>query len=84
MPTYIIFCIFCLILIILNFKYYKKTKRPFASFFIGGITGFISLICCSYLLKYLGLNILINYTTICISFLLGIPGVALMTVLLFI
>lgn len=83
MPVYTIFYIFVIVVLIINFKYYRKCEKPLMSAFFGGLSGIIFLLIVSNILKLLGYKLLINYTTIVISLILGIPGVILMGTLLF-
>lgn len=74
--TYFLYTI-CFILFIINVMYLKSTKHPWKSGFLGGISGVLALIPTQFLLGYFGFSFAINYLTILLSVLLGIPGVIL-------
>lgn len=83
MPVDTIFYVFVVVILIVNFNHYRKCDRPFLSAIFGAISGILFFIPISIILKTLGYNLLINYTTIILSSILGIPGVILMGLLLF-
>lgn len=72
-----LFYIICIILLIINFMYYKSTKHPFKYAFVGGVSGMVFLIPAVFALQYFGIQLAINYSTLILSALLGIPGVIL-------
>lgn len=82
MSVDIIIYIFIGIIIFSNITYYRKTNRPIISFIIGGLLGIVSLIIACIILRQYDISLNINYTTLCFSFLMGIPSVILMILML--
>lgn len=70
----------CIIILIINIMYYKSTKYPWRNGLIGSIGGIVIMIPTQLILQYLGFSLMINYFTLAVSLLLGIPGVIIMGV----
>ena len=78
MPVEYLLYTICIFLFIINVMYYKSTKNPWRNGLIAGASGVICFFPVQMLLQYLGFSLAINYFTLALSVLLGIPGVILM------
>ena len=72
-----IFILGSIILCVIMFVYYIKSKKKISKFIVGVGSGLGSLLACSYILNGVGYAISVNFATLSISAILGIPGVAL-------
>ncbi len=75
MELKVIFYFVCACLVVMNFYYFKSTKHFIKTCAISGVSGLIALIPTGLVCSYLALPFAINYSTILISAILGIPGV---------
>lgn len=65
---------------VLVFTYYIKSGHFLSSFFKGTVLGVCVLCMVVFLGHYVHLSIPLNYTTLSVSAILGIPGVALLLI----
>lgn len=66
-----------IILSVIMIVYYIKSKKKVSKFLVGVGSGLGSLLVFSYILGGAGYALSLNFVTIAISAILGIPGVAL-------
>ena len=67
-----------IILLVIFMSYYAKSKHRFVKILFGICSGVAFLFPVKLILVYFGYQFSINIITLCISSILGIPGVALM------
>lgn len=77
MPVVYLIYSFCIIILFINIWYYKSTKHPWRNGIIGSAAGIAVMIPTQMVLEYFSFPFILNYFTIAISLLLGIPGVIL-------
>ena len=70
----------CIIIFIINVMYFKKRENKWRTAIIGMGSGVAALIPLHFLLQMSGIMLAINYFTILVSMVLGIPGVILMII----
>lgn len=75
-----LFYTICIILFIINIMYYKSTKNPIKKGLIGAASGIAAMIPTGLFMSMAGLPLALNYTTLLLSALLGIPGVILLVI----
>ena len=70
----------CIIIFIINIRYFRKREKKWKTALIGMGSGVAALIPLHFLLEMSGIMLAINYFTILVSMVLGIPGVILMII----